>query len=306
MNRWLVVLAALAVGGCTDEGSGDGEGADTGSEVDAGGDLLPPDGTGGMGEDETGSSGGFSISESGDEGESSSDGGEDPTGIGEGFEEVLVGELPGDPWLDVATRIAAPTVPSPTAMVVETEGAAGGTTRALQLSDAIGTSQGILTGIETSSRHRLAATVRVDQLTDATDGYAWPIAVALLQQDDADDLNDDPHVAVVAEAGGWHLRIVDGAGAVRDSVVPTPAIELGRWYRVTLEVDVEGGEFRATISDPGGGLLGEHAVLPIGWDEADGQYDAIGFFDGEYGVVGGTQGGRATVDDIEYEPFFSG
>lgn len=304
MRRTVVVLALLLGSGCGDDDDGSTPEAGTAgtSEGTGVGDVVAPgDETGEA--DETGETGGgLSIPEDDD---GSSSGGESES-FGESFEDVLVGGQPGAPWLDIVERIDDPSVPSPTAAVIDTIGADGEPTQALQLQDAIGTSQGIFAEIDPAAHHHVTANIRIDQYTDAVDGMSWPIAVGLAQSGVGGDPSDDPHALVsVLTDGSWHLRILNGPSGdpELDMTLLFPEVQLDRWYQVSLEAETATGSFRVELSDPATGeLLGEQVALAPVWDGGYATYDAIAFFDGEYGVRGGTQGGQASVDDIEYEP----
>ncbi len=303
MRRTVVVLALLLGSGCGDDDDSTPEAGTAGTSEGTGvGDVAAPgDETGEA--DETGDSSGGLIIPGDDDGSSS---GGEPEGFGESFEDVLVGEQPGAPWLDIVDRIDDPSVPSPTAAVIDTVGADGEPTRALQFQDAIGTSQGIFAEVDPADHHRVTANIRVDQYTDAADGMAWPIAVGLAQSGMGGDPSDDPHALVTVLAdGSWHLRILNGRSDAPelDMTLLFPEVELDRWYQVSLEAETATGSFHVELHDPAtGDLLGEQVALAPVWDDNYAAYDAIAFFDGEYGVRGGTQGGQATVDDIAYEP----
>ncbi len=230
--------------------------------------------------------------------------GADAPGLSEDFEDSTPGQLPNAPWLDVVTRIDRPTVPSPTALVVETTDVDGQPTQAVQLLDAIGTSQGILAEFDPSSGHRVTARVRIDQFSDAPGG-PWPIAVGVLQSGPEDDFNLNPHAVIYAFGdGNWYLFVSSGAGGpgALNAVITAPPIVEGTWYALTLEIDAIRGNFRAVVSDPSTGrILGETTSSVAQWDPDFGQYDAVAVFDGEYGTMG-TQGGTTVVDDLTYEP----
>jgi len=287
MRSTVVVLALLLGSGCGDDDDSTPQGGTAGTSEGTGvGDVAAPGEDTGEA-DETGeSSGGLSTP---DDDDSSGSGGE-PEGFGESFEDVLVGGQPGAPWLDIAERIDDPTVPSPTATVIDTIGADGEPTQALQLQDAIGTSQGIFAEIDPAAHHRVTANIRVDQYTDAVDGVSWPIALGLAQSGTGGDPSDDPHALVSVHAdGSWHLRILNGrAGDPElDMTLLFPEVELDRWYEVSLEAETATGSFRVELSDPATGeLLGEQVALAPVWDVGYAAYDAIAFFDGEYGVRG--------------------
>ncbi|MCH9683982.1 MAG: hypothetical protein K0V04_21290 [Deltaproteobacteria bacterium] len=313
MRNVVVVLAAIVASGCASNDDADANGPEpssptTGDPEQTGTDGGETDGTadGTAGAEE--SSGGFSVTTGAEESSGSS--GEQPDGIDESFEDVLVGEQPGMPWRDVVDRIDAPTIPSPTAMVIDTVDSDGAPTQALHLHDAIGTSQGLIAGIEPSARHRLEVNVRVEQWSDATGGTTWPIAVGFSHDGPAADINDDPHAVVRVEAdGSWHLIVDNGEGGAEgfDEALPFPAAEIDRWYRVTIEVDADQGTFHARLTDPGTSrVVGDHVLLLPPWFELMADYDAITLHDGEYGTTAGTQGGLASVDDVEYAATFGG
>ena len=64
------------------------------------------------------------------------------------FESYEIGSAPGGVWQDAAAFISDPTNPAPTVTMISTQDAHGAATRAVQITDALGTSGGIAAEIE--------------------------------------------------------------------------------------------------------------------------------------------------------------
>lgn len=307
-----MLLSATSACSSDDDSTDDDNGAASSSgttDDSGGGDIKSPDGATDTGGTSGSSEGDFGISQGEDETtDTDTDG--DPPGVDEGFEDVLVGEQPGDPWQDVVTRISSPTIESPTAVVIDTEGADGSATRALQISDAIGTSQGLVAAVDLASQYQVVANVRIDQFSDAEGDAVWPIAVGVTQDTAARDLNDDPHAVVLVGAdGSWHLRVKNGDedSPTLNANIAAPSAEVGQWYRVLLEVNTDTGAVHGRITDPTtDAVLGDNMVIVSNWDDTYAEYDAIALYDGEYDATGGTQGGQASIDDVSYSPTYVG
>jgi len=218
------------------------------------------------------------------------------------FESDAAGGLPGAPWSDVSTRIDNPTNPSPTARVVTTTDAFGTQTQAVQTTDSIGTSQGILTAIPTLSELSLNLDFRLDQFVNNTSGSTWTAAMGFIQDGPADDLNQNPHAVVYASAFSPIFRVyIDNGGQRFDFALnSTGPMRLDTWYSLSFAMDTDTGFIDVSVTDIATGLV-EASIsgsLPSSFDSAFAQYDAVAFFDGEYGGSGLTQGGIATFDNV--------
>ena len=225
--------------------------------------------------------------------------------IADGFEEAAPGALPGSPWKDVVERVAGASVPTPTARVIETEDAHGRPTRAIRIHDAIGTSQGLYADIPAGRGGTLSVDVRIEQFCDAQGPKRWPIAVGFTCDATDADLNSDPHVVVYPyHDRRWYLFVRPrDTSQVRIVPIEAPPLELDRWYTVLIEGDFETGAFRAEIADAREGEpLGSVRFEAPDWDTDANRFDAIAFYDGEYGTTGGTKGGSASFDNVSYAP----
>lgn len=218
------------------------------------------------------------------------------------FEGYGLGGLPGGPWSDTTSRIAAPTVASPTATIIDTTDAFGNPTRAVQTVDAIGTSSGILSDFSPVNASRVTADVRIDQFTDVRRGATWSAAVGFLQDTGTDDFNTGPQAVVYAPIGAPEYRVfVLNDGNFFDFAIPGADIVLDSWVTIDIAMNAAAGSVQASVSDPvTGRVLGDVTRTFDTWSPADAQYDAVAFFDGEYNTVGGTQGGQATLDNFAH------
>jgi hypothetical protein len=226
--------------------------------------------------------------------------------IADDFENYDIGGLPGSPWQDIATRIDNPTVPSPSAFVLDTSGPGGAPTRAIQIVDAIGTSSGVLAEVRPADRHVFRMDVRIDQFSDAQG--TWPGGIGLLQDEGAADFNGDPQAVLYAwQDRRWHLFVKNGPAGSQTGmdilISGVPRINPGTWYTLQLEVDSQTGTFDASVFNAStGALLGEDTLNFPNWDPEYGMFDALAAFDGEGGATGGTIGGVSTYDNLNYIP----
>lgn len=222
------------------------------------------------------------------------------------FESYSLGDLPGAPWQDITSRLDSPTVPSPTAFVLDTTGPDGLPTKAVQIVDAIGTSSGIVSEIQPATTHSLRMDVRIDQFSDAQG--AWPGGIGLLQDEGAADFNGDPQAVIYAwQDQRWHMFVKNGPAGTQtgiDVVISgVPRITLGSWYSLQLDADTTSGVFNASVFDAASGtLLGSRTLSFPGWNPAFGEFDALAAFDGEGNAAGGTHGGVSTYDNLSYIP----
>ena len=218
------------------------------------------------------------------------------------FESYAIGRLPGTPWADVSTRIDNPTNPSPTTRVITTTDAFGAQTQAVQTIDSIGTSQGILTEIPTRSELSLNLDFRLDQFVNNTSGSTWTAAMGFIQDGPANDLNQNPHAVVYASAFSPNFRgYIDNSGRQFDFALTSSApMRLDTWYSLSFSMDTEAGFIDVAVTDIATGLVEASVAgfLPGSFDSAFAQYDAVAFFDGEYGGNGLTRGGIATFDNV--------
>lgn len=224
--------------------------------------------------------------------------------LSDGFESYPAGDLPGGRWRDIWERLDEPTVPPPTAVVIETTGADGTATRAVRNVDALGTSTGVYAAVEPTKNHSLTLDVRVDQFSDAQ--VSWPIAVGYLQDLGASDFNNDPQAVVYTwKDRKWHLFVKNNSqvpGGI-DVRIPAGAVVEGAWYRVRLDADTETGAFYAAVFDGAtGDLLGQRTLQVNNWRPEFGIYDAIAAFDGDVDFDSATKAGFATIDNVVYVP----
>jgi hypothetical protein len=224
----------------------------------------------------------------------------------ESFDSYAPGGVPGGIWTDTSPRIDNPTVPSPNAIVIETIGANGFPTRAVQVVDAIGTSSGIIREVSPTTFQQLQMEVRIDQFSDANG--AWPGGIGFLQDVGASDLNLGPQAVLYAwQDRRWHLFVKNagvGSNEAIDILIPgLPAIEPGRWYVLYLDANTITGRFTAAVYDDATQQLINGVIFDFpNWDPAFGRFDAIAAFDGEPPTAVGTRGGVSTYDNVYYIP----
>lgn len=225
----------------------------------------------------------------------------------ESFESYQLGAVPGGGWTDTNARIDDPRTPSPNAVVIDTIGANGQATKAVQIVDSIGTSSGIIREVAPTHFQQLQMDVRIDQFSDAN--RTWPGGIGLIKDMGADDLNKDPQAVLYAwEDRQWHFFVKNGdadtPGQAIDFVIPGLApIELGRWYTLYVDADSNTGRFTAAVYDGATQQLLNGVIFDFpDWDPTFGHFDAITAFDGESPTAVGTQGGVSTYDNVYYIP----
>lgn len=224
----------------------------------------------------------------------------------ENFESYELGQSPGGGWQSTNARIDNPTTPSPNAVVIDTIGADGRPTQAIQVVDAIGTSSGIVRDVKPVDFQQFQMDVRIDQFSNASG--SWPGGIGFLKDEGADDFNRDPQAVLYAwEDRRWHLFIKNSDSSqdeAVDIVIPgLPPIELGRWYTLYLDANSETGRFTAAVYDGATRQLLNGVILDYpDWNPEFGRFDAVAAFDGEDANSSGTLGGVSTYDNAYYIP----
>lgn len=227
----------------------------------------------------------------------------------DGFESYGLSSFPSGPWLEVASRIDNPTTPIPSAQIIDTTNAQGQATQAVQLVDAVGTSQGLLAEIERASRHVLEVDVRVDSYA-TSNGATWTGAAGFFAETEREDLNFGPQVAIYASGNSQRWRVFlqngDAGSPAFDFGIGSNrgiAADVNRWYRLRLEVETETGMTIASVLDGATrDVLGSRTFNPTSWDGARSDWDSVVLFDGEYNSSGIGNGGVATYDNVFYTP----
>ena len=226
--------------------------------------------------------------------------------ISENFESYAPGSFPSGRWFDARNLVPGATSPNPSGAIVATTGPSG-TTRAFQTSRAVGTSQGIVTGIGPSRVVSISANVRYDNFDNSTNqnGGGWPIALGFFQWNGIDP-NFSPQVTLFADSTfkNWSLYIQASPDPQDFRFVRlTPAITAtNTWYFLAVRVDTLTGEIRSQVRLANSASFIVDDVRTIaGWNPAFAQYNVAGALDGEY-FTNATQGGRATVDNITVVP----
>lgn len=216
------------------------------------------------------------------------------------FESYDPGPVPAGEWRDVADRIDDPSGGAPTARVVETTDAHGKPTKAVAITNAIGTSSGIYRAIDPADHYSVTVDVRIDGLSDAEGHGVWPVAIGFAQSGDNGDINADPHAVVYAWGDRrFYLFVRQEHKPGANIGLPGDKFEFGTWYTVSLEIDATSGVMSVSIVETASGdPLASKEVQLKGWDREFARYDAVAFYDGEYNSTNGTFGGQATIDNV--------
>jgi|GEM_PF-2379664 len=220
-------------------------------------------------------------------------------GFEDDFESYAVGPVPVGQWNDVFDRVGDPTVPAPTANLIETIGPDGEPTQAIQTVAALRSASGIYREVSPADFQSVSVDVRIDQF--AGPGQGWPIGVGFSGAGENPDINGNPQALIYAwTTRVWNLFITRGAGGlVADTTIVMPPVEVDKWYTLTLEMYTDRGMFSATVADAATGVvLGEASHQVTNMDASLRMLDAIAFFDGE--VPGATTFGQATLDSVVY------
>lgn len=222
------------------------------------------------------------------------------------FESYATGSFPSSRWIDARTLIPGATSPDPSGTIVSTAGPTG-TTKAFQTTRAVGTSQGIVTGIAPTPVVSISANVRYDNFDNSNNhnGGGWPMALGFFQWA-GDDPNFSPQVTLYADSTfkNWSLYIQTSPDPADFQFIRlTSAItSLNTWYFLSLKVDTATGTITSQVRLANSATFIVNDTRTIsGWNAAFAQYNIAGALDGEYGT-NATQGGRATVDNITIVP----
>lgn len=220
------------------------------------------------------------------------------------FEDGLVGQIPGG-WTDTTSRIDNPTTGTPNARVINTIGSNGQLTKAVQLVDRVGTSQGIIREVDPTRIQKVQMDVRIDRYSS---GPGWPGGMGFIKDMGADDLNSDPQAVIYAWTDRrWHFFAANGdqnRENAYDIIIPgLPLIELGRWYTLYVESDSLTGRHIAAVYDGfTKNLIGGTTFDVPNWDPQFGYYDAVAAYDGEPSTSTALSGGISTYDNVAYVP----
>ncbi len=216
------------------------------------------------------------------------------------FESYQTGAFPGGEWHDITDRtVGSPTV-SPTMTIIETLDAEGNPTRAVQTNQEPGTN-GLYQHVSTeTSFHKLTMDVRVDSMHSVNAG--WPVSMGYSRYLGQDDVNANPQGLIYVWTGRvWNLFIAPGGGRPAvDLRINGPQLVVGRWYTLSLEVDVHTGRFDARVMDAiTGELLNNLSYTYPQWNPDIDSYNSITVFDG--GNVNSPVQGQSTIDNVQYE-----
>lgn len=226
--------------------------------------------------------------------------------IADDFESYGVGSVPGGVWQDTINFIDEPTHPGNSVSVIQTADAFGNTTNAVQISDHIGSSGGMMSRVDAAANQRFEIDVRLDQQGNGSSPN-WMSAIGFVQDTEQADFNWSPQAFVYTTGSGRFRLFVqnnDGQGTgFRDWGMGFGQLSLDNWYRVSLEVDTVNGVFDASVIDVAtGDVLSSTHRTYAGWDAGFGQYDLVSFMDGEYGSNPGTISNMSTYDNANYVP----
>ncbi|MGH7242844.1 MAG: hypothetical protein ACREJD_05445 [Phycisphaerales bacterium] len=227
--------------------------------------------------------------------------------ITDNFESYALGSFPSAKWVDARTLVPGATSPDPSGTVISTAGPTG-TTRAFQTTRAVGTSQGIVTGIAPSTVVSISANVRYDRFDNSNNknGGGWPMALGFFQWTSGNDPNFSPQVTLYADSTfkNWSLYIQTSANPADFQFIRlTSALTAtSTWYFMSLEIDTATGTVssKVRLANSVNFIVNDTRTIS-GWNPAFAQYNIAGALDGEYGT-NATTGGQATVDNITVIP----
>ncbi len=215
------------------------------------------------------------------------------------FESHPVGAFPGGEWHDISDRVVDAPAVTPTMLVVETTDAHGNPTNAVQTNQAPGTNGLYQYVSPETSIHHLRMNVRVDSMHSANAG--WPVSMGYSRYLGEGDVNANPQALIYVWTGRvWNLFLALGDGRpALDLRIHGPQLVVGRWYTLTLDVDVQTGVFDARVFDAvTGDLLNSRTHTYPGWDPEVDSFTSITVFDG--GDVNSPLQGQSTIDDVYY------
>lgn len=227
--------------------------------------------------------------------------------IADNFESYIVGGLPGGGWQDAVHFIDEPTHTGDSISVIQTTDAFGNATQAVQIGDHVGTSGGLMYGVDHTDVQRFEIDVRLDQRGNGSSPN-WMSAVGFFQETDQTDFNWSPQAMVYAAPNGRFRLFVQnndgrGSGSRDFGLGNTATWALDTWVRISLEADTVNGVFGIKISDiASGDVLTDVSRTYAGWNSEFGQYDLVSMNDGEYGSNPGTIGNMASYDNASYVP----
>jgi len=221
--------------------------------------------------------------------------------ITDDFETQQVGSFPAEGWHDITDRTVGSPAQSPSMSVIQTTDAQGNPTNAVQTNQEPGTN-GLYQDVSPdTSFHHLSMNVRVDSMHSANAG--WPAGMGYSRYSGKGDVNANPHAVIYVWTGRvWNLFIKPGGGRPPvDLRVTGPQLVVGRWYTLTLDVDVQTGLFEAKVFDAvTGDLLNSVSHTYAQWDPAVDSFNSITMFDG--GNVNSPLQGQSTIDNVSYTP----
>lgn len=219
----------------------------------------------------------------------------------ETFESITPGAFPGSPWRDIAGS-AVPSPQTPTGQVIDTTGADGSPTRAFQIFQTHGTSQGLIANIDPAASHRIEADLRVDLHPTPPRFGNWTAAMGFFQEEGPPiDINAEPQGVVYVYREKWYFYGATSPSNHINVVLGQTPVTAGAWYRVALETDTQTGAFLVTVHDAQGQQLIDASVAIPNFSPAMGAYNRVAIFDGEYAGPAATAG-RFSADNIRYVP----
>ena len=216
------------------------------------------------------------------------------------FESYAPGSFPGGRWRDFGTE-AVPVPPLPTGTVTQTTGMNGSSTRAFQVYQRSGRSQGIIADIDHADTHRFEADLRVDLHPTPSRFDDWTAALGYFKESDpAADINFEPQGIVYVYNQRWWFYGATGFGNPTNIQLGSAVVTAGTWYHVSLGVDTRTGVFNVQISDAAQTLINRQVGIS-GYIASTGRYNRVGIYDGEYSGQSATPG-QFSADNVSYVP----
>ena len=228
----------------------------------------------------------------------------DAVGSLDDFEGYAVGGFPSPDWLDVGlANPDPPNPPDPSAVIAVTNDPFGSPTQVLSIVDALAPSQGIYRSINVSPQYTVSADVRVDRFCDVpTPALDWAMEVAVGKLIPGMDPCCGAQCGIYAESftQSWHVYVAGTNSGFLIDIDLGLGIDLGRWYRVALDLDAVNGVVHSRISDAASGtVLVDQSDVVKGWTANEGLYDIVDFFDGEL-TPENTVSNLAVIDNVQF------
>jgi hypothetical protein len=207
--------------------------------------------------------------------------------VGDDFESYAIGTFPAAEWLDVGlVNPDPPNPPDPSALIAVTDDPLGDPTQVLATLAALAPSQGIYRSVEVRAEYSVSADVRVDRFSDGAEfsGQNWAMQVGLGKLIAGEDPCCGPQCGIFADSfkQSWRVYVAGTKSGFLTEIELGIGVDIGRWYRVAMDLNATTGEVRSRVTDLATMTLLVDVTNPIkGWGPDEGLYDIVCLMDGE-------------------------